>query len=74
MTVMLILSFDILVFQNLLCVKEINTPNRYGGLEYMGFEKLTFVPIQVCQCVLLLFLLSMHYEWQREINIHVLRA
>ncbi|KAL4378489.1 hypothetical protein GQ457_02G039040 [Hibiscus cannabinus] len=32
--------------ENLLCVKEINTPNRYGGIEYLGFEKLTFFPIQ----------------------------
>ncbi|PIN10226.1 Xaa-Pro aminopeptidase [Handroanthus impetiginosus] len=32
--------------ENLLYVKEVNTPNRFGGLEYLGFEKLTFVPIQ----------------------------
>ncbi|PPR97346.1 hypothetical protein GOBAR_AA23319 [Gossypium barbadense] len=32
--------------ENLLCVQEINTPNRYGGIEYLGFEKLTFFPIQ----------------------------
>ncbi|XP_021282146.1 probable Xaa-Pro aminopeptidase P [Herrania umbratica] len=32
--------------ENLLCVQEINTPNRYGGVEYLGFEKLTFCPIQ----------------------------
>ncbi|KAL6964795.1 Aminopeptidase P2 [Sarracenia purpurea var. burkii] len=32
--------------ENLLYVKEINTPNRFGGIGYMGFEKLTFVPIQ----------------------------
>ncbi|XVF31326.1 hypothetical protein REPUB_Repub16aG0136100 [Reevesia pubescens] len=32
--------------QNLLFVQEINIPNRYGGIEYLGFEKLTFVPIQ----------------------------
>ncbi|KAJ7977972.1 Xaa-Pro aminopeptidase [Quillaja saponaria] len=32
--------------ENLLCVKEIQTPNRFGGIEYLGFEKLTFVPIQ----------------------------
>ncbi|MBA0687627.1 hypothetical protein Goari_015142, partial [Gossypium aridum] len=31
---------------NLLHVQEINTPNRYGGIEYLGFEKLTFFPIQ----------------------------
>lgn len=33
--------------QNLLYVKEVNTPNRFGGIGYIGFEKLTFVPIQV---------------------------
>ncbi|KAJ4832200.1 Aminopeptidase P2 [Turnera subulata] len=33
--------------ENLLYVKEVDTPNRYGGIEYLGFEKLTFVPIQV---------------------------
>lgn len=33
--------------QNLLSVKEMATPNRFGGVDYLGFEKLTFVPIQV---------------------------
>ncbi|KAF3454476.1 hypothetical protein FNV43_RR04923 [Rhamnella rubrinervis] len=32
--------------ENLLCVKEVDTPNRFGGIGYLGFEKLTFVPIQ----------------------------
>ncbi|XP_057960476.1 aminopeptidase P2 [Malania oleifera] len=32
--------------ENLLCVKEVVTPNRFGGKRYLGFEKLTFVPIQ----------------------------
>ncbi|XP_021772939.1 probable Xaa-Pro aminopeptidase P isoform X2 [Chenopodium quinoa] len=32
--------------ENLLFVKEMDTPNRFGGLAYLGFEKLTFVPIQ----------------------------
>ncbi|KAG6750500.1 hypothetical protein POTOM_044996 [Populus tomentosa] len=32
--------------ENLLCVKQVDTPNRYGGIEYLGFEKLTYVPIQ----------------------------
>ncbi|KAF5782051.1 putative hydrolase [Helianthus annuus] len=32
--------------ENLLYVKEIDTPNRFGGIAYIGFEKLTFVPIQ----------------------------
>lgn len=32
--------------ENLLFVKEVDTPNRFGGITYIGFEKLTFVPIQ----------------------------
>ncbi|XP_058226132.1 aminopeptidase P2 [Rhododendron vialii] len=32
--------------ENLLYVEEADTPNRFGGIGYMGFEKLTFVPIQ----------------------------
>ncbi|BBH06565.1 Metallopeptidase M24 family protein [Prunus dulcis] len=32
--------------ENLLVVKEVDTPNRFGGIGYLGFEKLTFVPIQ----------------------------
>lgn len=32
--------------ENLLYVKEVDTPNRFGGVGYLGFEKLTFVPIQ----------------------------
>ncbi|XP_010674747.2 aminopeptidase P2 [Beta vulgaris subsp. vulgaris] len=32
--------------ENLLFVKEIATPNRFGGVGYLGFEKLTFAPIQ----------------------------
>ncbi|XP_030504788.1 aminopeptidase P2 [Cannabis sativa] len=32
--------------ENLLSVKEVDTPNRFGGIEYLGFEKLTFTPIQ----------------------------
>lgn len=32
--------------ENLLYVEEVDTPNRFGGIGYLGFEKLTFVPIQ----------------------------
>ncbi|CAI9102219.1 OLC1v1000452C2 [Oldenlandia corymbosa var. corymbosa] len=38
-------SFGIRI-ENLLFVKEVETPNCYGGIGYLGFEKLTFVPIQ----------------------------
>ncbi|KAG6516568.1 hypothetical protein ZIOFF_027033 [Zingiber officinale] len=39
-------SFGIRI-ENLLIVKEVDLPNYFGGFEYYGFEKLTFVPIQV---------------------------
>jgi Xaa-Pro aminopeptidase len=32
--------------ENLLHIIEANTPFRYGGQSYFGFERLTFVPIQ----------------------------
>lgn len=32
--------------ENLIVVKEVNTPIRFGGIDYLGFEKITFVPIQ----------------------------
>eukprot|EP01018_Ginkgo_biloba_P032583 Gb_05542 [translate_table: standard] len=38
-------SFGIRI-ENLLIVCEMETPNRFGGITYLGFEKLTFVPIQ----------------------------
>ncbi|XP_028770817.1 aminopeptidase P2 [Neltuma alba] len=39
-------SFGIRI-ENLLYVTDMETPNRYGGIQYLGFEKLTFVPIQI---------------------------
>ncbi|XP_010255999.2 PREDICTED: probable Xaa-Pro aminopeptidase P [Nelumbo nucifera] len=38
-------SFGIRI-ENLLFVKEVETPNNFGGNAYLGFEKMTFVPIQ----------------------------
>ncbi|AEE74224.1 Metallopeptidase M24 family protein [Arabidopsis thaliana] len=32
--------------ENLLHVRDAETPNRFGGATYLGFEKLTFFPIQ----------------------------
>ncbi|KAG0479053.1 hypothetical protein HPP92_013772 [Vanilla planifolia] len=32
--------------ENLLHIKEENVPNNFGGVRYLGFERLTFVPIQ----------------------------
>nr|ATB19836.1 metallopeptidase M24 family protein [Juniperus oxycedrus] len=38
-------SFGIRI-ENLVIVRDMETPNRFGGNSYLGFEKLTFVPIQ----------------------------
>ncbi|KAL9253418.1 Aminopeptidase P2-like protein [Drosera capensis] len=43
-------SFGIHI-ENFLCVREMDTPNRFGGIGYLGFERLTFVPIQVERCL-----------------------
>lgn len=43
------------MLQNLLLVKELNLANSFGGISYLGFEKLTFVPIQVHMNVILSF-------------------
>eukprot|EP00798_Chlamydomonas_sp_ICE-L_P002572 gene2572-30958_t len=32
--------------ENLMIIKEVDTPNRFGGISYLGFERLTLVPIQ----------------------------
>ncbi|KAH7438324.1 hypothetical protein KP509_04G010100, partial [Ceratopteris richardii] len=38
-------SFGIRI-ENLLVIGEVDTANHFGGTTYLGFEKLTFVPIQ----------------------------
>ena len=38
-------SFGIRI-ENLLVVHEVNTPHRFGGVAYYGFERLTFSPLQ----------------------------
>ncbi|GJN24865.1 hypothetical protein PR202_gb12635 [Eleusine coracana subsp. coracana] len=38
-------SFGIRI-ENLLLIKELSLANSFGGIPYLGFEKLTFVPIQ----------------------------
>lgn len=38
-------SFGIRI-ENLLIIEEKNTPNRFGGVDFMGFESLTLIPIQ----------------------------
>lgn len=49
-------SFGIRI-ENLLYVREKNVPNNFGGISYLGFERLTFVPIQIklVDCSLLSF-------------------
>uniref|UniRef100_A0A452YGQ3 Peptidase M24 domain-containing protein n=1 Tax=Aegilops tauschii subsp. strangulata TaxID=200361 RepID=A0A452YGQ3_AEGTS len=44
-------SFGIRI-ENLLLVKEVNLANSFGGISYLGFEKLTFVPIQFRESLL----------------------
>ncbi|XP_039040416.1 aminopeptidase P2-like [Hibiscus syriacus] len=56
--------------ENLLCVQEINTPNRYGGIEYLGFEKLTFFPIQT-KLVDLSLVSNDEIEWLNNYHSHV---
>ncbi|XP_057778182.1 aminopeptidase P2 [Salvia miltiorrhiza] len=51
--------------ENLLYVKEANTPNRFGGVDYLGFEKLTFVPIQTKLCDLSL-LSTTEIDWLND--------
>ncbi|KAL8540826.1 hypothetical protein ACS0TY_002157 [Phlomoides rotata] len=51
--------------ENLLYVKEANTPNCFGGVEYLGFEKLTFVPIQT-KLVDLSLLSTTEMDWLND--------
>ncbi|XP_022858823.1 probable Xaa-Pro aminopeptidase P [Olea europaea var. sylvestris] len=57
-------SFGIRI-ENLLFVKEVDTPNRFGGIGYMGFEKLTFVPIQT-KMVDLSLLSTAEVDWLND--------
>ncbi|RAL52500.1 hypothetical protein DM860_007357 [Cuscuta australis] len=62
-------SFGIRI-ENLLYVKEMNTPNHFGGLRYLGFEKLTFVPIQT-KLVDLLLLSAAEIGWLNSYHLLV---
>ncbi|GLT94930.1 hypothetical protein SLE2022_126410 [Rubroshorea leprosula] len=62
-------SFGIRI-ENLLCVKEVDTPNRFGGIGYLGFEKLTFVPIQT-KLVDLSLLSAEEVEWLNDYHSQV---
>ncbi|MFS7986651.1 putative hydrolase [Helianthus anomalus] len=56
--------------ENLLYVKEIDTPNRFGGIAYIGFEKLTFVPIQT-KLIDLTLLSASEVEWLNDYHSQV---
>ncbi|CAN4108747.1 unnamed protein product [Withania somnifera] len=58
------------LWKNLLYVKEVDTPNRFGGIGYLGFEKLTFVPIQTK--LVDMYLLSVtEVEWLNSYHLQV---
>lgn len=56
--------------ENLLYVKEIDTPNRFGGIAYIGFEKLTFVPIQT-KLIDLNLLSAAEIDWLNDYHLQV---
>ncbi|KAL7610178.1 hypothetical protein Lser_V15G13430 [Lactuca serriola] len=56
--------------ENLLFVKEVDTPNRFGGITYIGFEKLTFVPIQT-KLVYLTLLSAAEVDWLNDYHSQV---
>nr|GMD40491.1 probable Xaa-Pro aminopeptidase P [Ipomoea batatas] len=62
-------SFGIRI-ENLLYVKEMDTPNRFGGIGYFGFEKLTFVPIQT-KLVDLSILSAAEVAWLNSYHLQV---
>nr|GMD45351.1 probable Xaa-Pro aminopeptidase P [Ipomoea batatas]GMD46844.1 probable Xaa-Pro aminopeptidase P [Ipomoea batatas] len=62
-------SFGIRI-ENLLYVKEMDTPNRFGGIGYLGFEKLTFVPIQT-KLVDLSILSAAEVAWLNSYHLQV---
>ncbi|KAM1802148.1 hypothetical protein ACFX11_033653 [Malus domestica] len=56
--------------ENLLVVKEVDTPNRFGGNSYLGFEKLTFVPIQA-KMIDLSLLSAAEFDWLNDYHSQV---
>lgn len=62
-------SFGIRI-ENLLHVREECVPNNFGGIRYLGFERLTFVPIQskLVECSLLSFAET---KWYNEYHLEV---
>ncbi|KAF6135097.1 hypothetical protein GIB67_040408 [Kingdonia uniflora] len=64
------LGLQLQEIENLLCVKEVNTPNRFGGIGYLGFEKLTFVPIQ-CKMIDLSLVSVTEVDWLNNYHLQV---
>ncbi|XP_054800899.1 aminopeptidase P2 isoform X1 [Prosopis cineraria] len=62
-------SFGIRI-ENLLYVIDMETPNRYGGIQYLGFEKLTYVPIQI-KLVDLSLLSAAEVDWLNSYHLQV---
>ncbi|CAA6659117.1 unnamed protein product [Spirodela intermedia] len=62
-------SFGIRI-ENLLYVKEAETPNCFGGIAYLGFEKLTFVPFQG-KLIDLSLLSAMEVRWLNDYHSQV---
>ncbi|KAL8159507.1 hypothetical protein V2J09_001044 [Rumex salicifolius] len=56
--------------ENLLYVKEIETPNRFGGTQFLGFDKLTYVPIQ-CKMVDLSLMSNAELSWLNDYHTQV---
>ncbi|EPS67046.1 hypothetical protein M569_07730, partial [Genlisea aurea] len=56
--------------ENLVYVKEVKTEYRFGGAEYLGFEKLTFVPIQT-KLVDVSLLSPMEIDWLNDYHYQV---
>ncbi|PRQ42195.1 putative hydrolase [Rosa chinensis] len=56
--------------ENLLVVKEVDTPNRFGGIGYLGFEKLTYVPIQA-KLIDLSLLSGAEFDWLNDYHSQV---
>ncbi|KAI3947749.1 hypothetical protein MKX01_034414 [Papaver californicum] len=51
-------------------VKEINTPNHFGGIGYLGFENITFIPIQV-KLVELSLMSAAEVDWLNDYHSQV---
>lgn len=48
--------------ENILVVRKVDTPNQFGGVQYLGFEHITFVPFQKSMLVVPLMSPS-EIEW-----------